>query len=107
MKRLEPTNQHRARRTYLAVREHADRSLRRVLALVMVDHLEQVATTLRQAPDGSVYMVAAAGVARVLVVLSLGSHQLGRPLPPEVIDAIPALHRWAVGVNAPARLGDP
>jgi hypothetical protein len=107
MKRLEPAQRHQARRTHLAVREHADRSLRRALTLAMVDHLKQVAATLRQAPDGSVYMVAAAGMARVLVVLSLGAHQLGRPLPPEVIDAIPALHRWAVGVKAPARLGDP
>jgi hypothetical protein len=49
-------------------------------------------------------MVAAAGMARVLVVLSLGAHQLGRPFPPAVIDAIPELHRWAVSVKAQARL---
>jgi hypothetical protein len=53
------------------------------------------------------YMVAAASVARVLVVLSLGAHRLERPLPPEVIDAIPGLHRWAAGVKAQARLADP
>jgi hypothetical protein len=46
-------------------------------------------------------------MARVLVVLSLGAHQLGRPLPPEVVDAISGLHRWAAGVKAQARLGDP
>jgi hypothetical protein len=107
MKRLEPTNQHRARRTHLAVREHANRSLRRALALAMVDHLEQVAATLRQTPDVNTSMVAAAGMARVLVVLCLGAHQLGRPLPPEVIDAIPALHRWAVGVKGQAWVASP
>jgi hypothetical protein len=107
MKRLEPVQRHQARRPHLAVQEHAARSLRRALALAMVDHLEQVAATLRRAPDVNVYMVAAAGMARVLVVLGLGAHQLGRPLPPEVVDAIPALHRWAVGVKAPARFGDP
>jgi hypothetical protein len=106
MKHLEPTQQHQARRTHLTVREHASRSLRRALALAMVDHLKQVAATLRRAPDRSVYMVAAAGVALVLVALSLGARHLGRPLPPEVVDAIPALHRWAVGVKAQARLSD-
>jgi hypothetical protein len=100
MKRLEPARQ-------LAVREHARRSLRRALALALVDHLEQVAATLRQAPDVNTYMVAAAALARLLVVLSLGAHRLGRPLPPAVIDAIPELHRWAVGVKAQSRVADP
>ncbi|HKX13647.1 MAG TPA: hypothetical protein VJN19_00515 [Propionibacteriaceae bacterium] len=107
MKRLEPVQRHQARSPHLAVREPAGRSLRRALALAMVDHLEQVAATLRQAPDVNIYMVAAAGMARVLVVLSLGTYQLGRPLPPEVIDAIPALHRWAASVNRQARVADP
>jgi hypothetical protein len=105
MKRLESAQQHRTRRPQLAVREHAGRSVRRALALALVDHLEQVAITLRQAPDVNTYMVAAAGMARVLMVLSLGAHQLERPLPPAVIDAIPELHRWAVSVKAQARLG--
>ena len=100
MKRLEPARQ-------LAVREHTRRSLRRALTLAMVDHLEQVAATLRQAPDVNTYMVAAAALARLLVLLSLGAHQLGRPLPPAVIDAIPELHRWAAGVKAQARVADP
>ena len=107
MKPLEPAQQHWTRRPQLTVREHARRSLRRALALALVDHLEQVAATLRQTPDVNTYMVAAAGMARVLVVLSLGAHQLGRPLPPEVIDAILGLHRWAVSVKAQARLADP
>jgi len=110
MKRLEPTNlpaqQRWTGRTQLAVRDHANHSLRRALALALVDHLEQVAITLRQTPDVNTYMVAAAGLARVLVVLSLGAHQLESPLPPEVIDAIPELHRWAVSVKAQARLAD-
>jgi hypothetical protein len=104
MKRLEPAQQHWTRRPRPAVREHVSRSLRRALALALVDHLEQVAATLRQTPDVDTYMVATAGMARVLMVLSLGAHQLGRPLPPEVIDAISGLHRWAVGVKAQARL---
>jgi hypothetical protein len=104
MKRLESAQQHRTRRSQLAVREYAGRSLRRAVALALVDHLEQVAATLRQAPDVNTYMVAAAGTARLLMVLSLGAHQLGRPLPPAVIDAIPELHRWAVSVKAQARL---
>jgi hypothetical protein len=111
MKRLEPTNllaeQHWTWRTQLAVREHANRSLRRALGLALVDHLEQVAITLRQTLDVNTYMVAAAGMARVLVVLSLGARQLESPLPPEVIGAIPELHRWAVSVKAQARLADP
>jgi hypothetical protein len=107
MKRLEPAQQTWARRPQLAVREHARRSLRRALALALVDHLEQVAATLRQAPEANTYMVAAGGMARVLVVLSLRAHRLGRPLPPEVIDAIPGLYRWAVGVKAQARVGEP
>jgi hypothetical protein len=86
MKRLEPTNllaeQRWTRRRQLAMREHANRSLRRALALALVDHLEQVAITLRQTPDVNTYMVAAAGMARVLVVLSLGARQLESPLPP-------------------------
>jgi hypothetical protein len=110
MKRLEPTNlpaqQRLTRRTQLAVREHANRGLRRALALALVDHLEQVASTLRQIPDVNTYMVAAGGMARVLLVLSLGAHQLESPLPPAVIDAIPELHRWAVSVKAQARLAD-
>jgi hypothetical protein len=110
MKRLEPTNlpaeQRWTRRTQLAVREHANRSLRRALALALVDHLEQVANTLRETPDVNTYMVAAAGMARVLVVLSLGAHHLGSPLPPEVIDAIPELHRWAVRAKAQSRFAD-
>jgi hypothetical protein len=40
----------------------------------------------------------------VLVVLSLGAHQLDSPLPPAVIDAIPELHRWAGSVKAQPRL---
>src|SRR6266545_2658743 len=104
MKRLESAQQHRTRRSQLAVREHAGRSLRRAVALALVDHLEQVAAKLRQTSDVNTYMVAAAGMARVLVVLSLGAHQFGRPLPPAVIDAIPELHRWAVSVKAQARL---
>jgi hypothetical protein len=99
MNRLEPTN-----RTQLAVREHASRGLRLALALALVDHLEQVTTTLRQTADVNTHMVAAAGVARVLVVLSLGAHQLESPLPPAVIDAIPELHRWARSVKAQVRL---
>ena len=106
MKRLEPARR-QVRSPHLAVQEHASRSLRRAFALAMVDHLEQVAATLRQTPDVSTYMVAAAGMARVLMVLSLGSHRLGWPLPPEVIDAISGLHRWAVGVKAQARVGGP
>lgn len=101
MKRLEPTN---LPARQLAAREHASRSLRRALALALVDHLEQVAATLRQTPDVNTYMLAAAGTARVLMVLSLGAHQLERPLPPAVIDAITELHRWAVSVKAQARL---
>ena len=104
MKRLESAQQHRTRRPQLAVREHASRSLRRALALALVDHLEQVAATLRQTPDVNTYMVAAAGTARVLMVLSLGAHQLERPLPPEVMDAILGLHRWAGSVKAQVRL---
>jgi len=105
MKRLEPTNLPAAQRgIQLAVREHASRSLRRALALALVDHLEHIAATLRQTPDVNTYMVAAAGMARVLVVLSLGAHQLGRPLPPAVIDAVPELHRWAMSVKAQALL---
>jgi hypothetical protein len=107
MKHLESTQWHWARRPQLAVREHARRSLRRALALALVDHLEQVAATLRQAPEANTYMLAAAGMARVLVVLSLGAQRLGWPLPPEVINAISGLDRWAVGVKAQARLGDP
>jgi hypothetical protein len=108
MKRLEPTNlpaeQRWTRRTQLAVREHANRSLRRALALALVDHLEQVAITLRQTPDVNTYMVAAAGMARVLVVLSLGARQLESPLPPGGDGANPELRRWAVSVKAQAPL---
>jgi hypothetical protein len=99
MNRLRPTN-----RTQMAVRHHADCSLRRALALALVDHLNHVAAILRQTADVNTYMVAAAGMARVLAALSLGAHQLASPLPPAVIDAIPELHRWAVTVKADARL---
>jgi hypothetical protein len=99
MKRLEPTN-----RTRLAFREHASRSLRRALALALVDHLDHVTATLRQTADVNTHMVAAAGMARVLAALSLGAQQLESPLPPAVTDAIPELHRWAVNVKGRARL---
>jgi len=72
--------------------------------LAVVDHLEQVAITLRQAPDVDLYMLAAAGIARVLMVLGLGAYQLDTPLPVEVVDAIYELERWAKSVKQQLRL---
>lgn len=73
-------------------------------ALALVDHLEQVATALRQNPDVDLYMLAAAGLARVLTVLGLGAFQLDVPLPVEVIDAACELERWAQSVKQQSRL---
>jgi hypothetical protein len=73
-------------------------------ALTVVDHLEQVAITLRQTPDVDLYMLAAAGMARVLTVLGLGAHQLDAPLPIEVVDLISELNHWAVSVKQQLRL---
>src|SRR6266516_7739955 len=42
------------------VSDQASRAVRRMQALTVVDHLEQVAVTLRQNPDVDLYMLAAA-----------------------------------------------
>jgi hypothetical protein len=88
------------------VSDQASRAVRRMQALTVVDHLEQVAVTLRQTPDVDLYMLAAAGMARLLTVLGLGAHQLDAPLPVEVVDAISELNRWAVSVKQQRRLLD-
>jgi len=88
------------------VSDHAKRAVRRMRALAVVDHLEQVAATLGQSPDVDTYMVAAAGIARVLTVLELGAHQLDAPLPVEVVDLISELNYWAVSVKHQLRLLD-
>ncbi len=85
---------------------HAARAIRRMQALAVVDHLEQVAITLRQSPDVDIYMLAAAGMARLLTVLGLGAYQLDAPLPVEVVDAISELNHWAVSVKQQLRLLD-
>ncbi len=98
-----PVRWHPTLRQYV-VAGQGSRAVRRMQTLAVVDHLEQVAITLRQAPDVDLYMLAAAGIARVLMVLGLGAYQLDTPLPVEVVDAIYELERWAKSVKQQLRL---
>jgi len=93
-----PVRWHPTLRQY-AMSSHAARAIRRMQALAVVDHLEQVASALREQPDVDLYMLAAAGMARVLTVLALGAYQLDAPLPLEVVDGMRELNRWAVDLK--------
>src|SRR6266571_9034677 len=97
-----PVRWHPTLHQYVAS-DHAERAVRRMQALAVVDHLEQIAITLRQSPDVNIYMLAAAGMARLLTVLGLGAYQLDAPLPVEVVDAISELNHWAVSVKQQLR----
>jgi hypothetical protein len=61
------------------------------------------AVILPQASDVNTCRLAAAGMAQALAALALGARQLGAPLPSEVIDAVPELHRWATNVRVHVR----
>lgn len=50
------------------------------------------------------YLLAATGLARVLTTLGLGSHQLGAPLPIEMVDLTCELNHWAVNIKQELRL---
>jgi len=75
--------------------EQGNRSLRRALTLARAWHLEQAATLLRQYSSVDALMLAASKTAGLVAVIGTEARQLGAPLPADVIDAMPELHRWA------------
>ena len=78
----------------LAVWEQSNWGMRRAQALTVARSLKEVTAILQQAPNVSICMLAAAGMAQALAIPAPGARQLGAPLPRDVIDAVPELHGW-------------
>jgi len=70
----------------------------------MAQHLEQGAALLDEVQNIEALMLAASKSVDVVSVIARQAGQLGVPLPPEVIDAIPALHDWATRAKQQLRL---
>ncbi len=87
----------------LAVWEQSNWGMRRAQALTVARSLKEVTAILQQAPNVSICMLAAAGMAQALAIPAPGARQLGAPLPRDVIDAVPELHGWATSVKARLR----
>jgi hypothetical protein len=80
------------------------RNLRRLLVTAAADHLERAAAALRQAGTIDGLMLAGYRTAEVLAALRLSADQLGaRPLPAEVVAAVPELRRWTRLLKDPPR----
>jgi hypothetical protein len=85
-----------------AVDRHLSRNLRRLAVTTAAEHLERAAAALRQGANVDALMLAGHKTTEVLAALGLCADQLdARPLPPEVVAAVPELRRWSLLLKGP------